>query len=234
MPNVKLGTAGLVTWRQRVCWQDNGAVPDSATRVGIVIYAKCKAGYSGFGDMKTTCLLTGQWSGTRQCHKSTYCNLHVKLGTAGLVTCRQRVCWQDNGAVPDSATRVGIVIYAKCKAGYSGFGDMKTTCLLTGQWSGTRQCHKSTYCNLHVKLGTAGLGTWRQCVCWQDNGAVPDSATRVGFAIYANSMFKDKKEEIWPSPMTKAPIPTEMSKGQSDNTNNATNKVRLNSNCGPT
>ena len=36
--------------------------------------------------------------------------------------------------------------------------------------------------------------------------------------------FKDKKEEIWPSPMTKAPILTKMSKGQSDNTNNATKK----------
>ena len=36
---------------------------------------------------------------------------------------------------------------------------------------------------------------------------------------------EDKKEEIWPSPMTKAPIPTEMSKGQSDNTNNATKKL---------
>ena len=35
---------------------------------------------------------------------------------------------------------------------------------------------------------------------------------------------KDKKEEIWPSPMTKTPTPTEMSKGQSDNTNNATKK----------
>ena len=33
---------------------------------------------------------------------------------------------------------------------------------------------------------------------------------------------KEKKEEIWLSPMTKAPTPTEMSKGQSDNTNNAT------------
>ena len=32
---------------------------------------------------------------------------------------------------------------------------------------------------------------------------------------------QDKKEEIWPSPMTKAPSPTE---GQSDNTNNATKK----------
>ena len=39
--------------------------------------------------------------------------------------------------------------------------------------------------------------------------------------------YEDKKEEIWPSPMTKAPIPTEMSKGQSDNTNNATKKFDL-------
>ena len=31
-------------------------------------------------------------------------------------------------------------------------------------------------------------------------------------------MRKGKKEEIWLSPMTKAPTPTEMSKGQSDNT----------------
>ena len=36
--------------------------------------------------------------------------------------------------------------------------------------------------------------------------------------------YVNKKEEIWPSPMTKAPTPTEMSKGQSDNTNNATKK----------
>ena len=35
---------------------------------------------------------------------------------------------------------------------------------------------------------------------------------------------QDRKEEIWLSPMTKAPIPTEMSKGQSDNTNNSTKK----------
>ena len=34
----------------------------------------------------------------------------------------------------------------------------------------------------------------------------------------------EKKEEIWLSPMTKAPNPTEMSKGKSDNTNNATKK----------
>ena len=30
----------------------------------------------------------------------------------------------------------------------------------------------------------------------------------------AYSVYKNKKEEIWPSPMTKAPIPTEMSKGK--------------------
>ena len=34
--------------------------------------------------------------------------------------------------------------------------------------------------------------------------------------------INEKKEEIWLSPMTKTPTPTEMSKGQSDNTNNAT------------
>ena len=36
--------------------------------------------------------------------------------------------------------------------------------------------------------------------------------------------LQDKKEEIWLSPMTKAPTATEMSKGQNDNTNNATKK----------
>ena len=35
-------------------------------------------------------------------------------------------------------------------------------------------------------------------------------------------LLQDKKEETWVSPMTKAPTPTEMSKGQSDHTNNAT------------
>ena len=37
---------------------------------------------------------------------------------------------------------------------------------------------------------------------------------------FSFTAFQDKKDEIWLSPMTKAP--TEMSKGQSDNTNNAT------------
>ena len=46
--------------------------------------------------------------------------------------------------------------------------------------------------------------------------------------MYSETAFsnsnRDKKEEIWPSPMKKDPTPTEMSKGQSDNTNNATKK----------
>ena len=45
--------------------------------------------------------------------------------------------------------------------------------------------------------------------------------------------LSEKKEEIWLSPITKAPTPIEMSKGQSKNTNNA-KKVRLHSGCGPT
>ena len=36
--------------------------------------------------------------------------------------------------------------------------------------------------------------------------------------------LEDKKEEIWLSRMTKAPTPTEVSKGLGDNTNNATKK----------
>ena len=38
--------------------------------------------------------------------------------------------------------------------------------------------------------------------------------------------YEKKKEEIWLSPMTKAHTPTEMSKGQSDNINNATKKFK--------
>ena len=44
------------------------------------------------------------------------------------------------------------------------------------------------------------------------------------YACIYYGMYKEKKEEIWLSPMTKAPTPTEMSKGQSDKTNNATKK----------
>ena len=42
------------------------------------------------------------------------------------------------------------------------------------------------------------------------------------YCQYFRRYGQEKKEEIWLSPMTKAPTPTEMSKGQSDNTNNAT------------
>ena len=50
-------------------------------------------------------------------------------------------------------------------------------------------------------------------------------AERDGVVNPQNYNFnQEKKEEIWLSLMTKAPTPTEMSKGQSDNTNNATKK----------
>ena len=45
------------------------------------------------------------------------------------------------------------------------------------------------------------------------------------YCINMQIQVQEKKEEIWLSPMTKAPTPTEMSKGQSDNTNNATKKL---------
>ena len=41
-------------------------------------------------------------------------------------------------------------------------------------------------------------------------------------------------EEIWPSPTTKAPVPTENSKKQSDNTKRRLQNLRLNSDCGST
>ena len=44
------------------------------------------------------------------------------------------------------------------------------------------------------------------------------------FLVFCHKYNWDKKEEIWLSSMTQAPTITEMSKGQSDNTNNATKK----------
>ena len=47
----------------------------------------------------------------------------------------------------------------------------------------------------------------------------------IAFSVCSTfELYKEKKEEIWLSPMTKAHTPTEMSKGQSDQTNNATKK----------
>ena len=43
-----------------------------------------------------------------------------------------------------------------------------------------------------------------------------------------------KKDEIWLSPMTEAPIPTEKSKKQHDNTKKRHKKIRLQNVCGPT
>ena len=54
---------------------------------------------------------------------------------------------------------------------------------------------------------------------------MPDIGLHTKLSLKTKYPYKDKKEEIWPSPMTKAPTPTEMSKGQSENTNNATKKI---------
>ena len=45
---------------------------------------------------------------------------------------------------------------------------------------------------------------------------------------------QEKKEEIWLSPMTKAPTSTEIYKKQRYNTKYATKKLQLHNNCGPT
>ena len=40
----------------------------------------------------------------------------------------------------------------------------------------------------------------------------------IWLSLYLIRLQKEKKEEIWLSPMTKAPTPAELSKGQGDNT----------------
>ena len=52
-------------------------------------------------------------------------------------------------------------------------------------------------------------------------------------AIFQEIDSSEKKEQIWLSPMTKAPTPTEKSKKQRDNTQRH-QKLRLHDDCGPT
>ena len=68
-----------------------------------------------------------------------------------------------------------------------------------------RKMSKNQNCYLHIKK------------CWSYTGTL-------AYIWGEKKTSKEKKEEIWLSPMTKAPTPTEMSKGQSDNSNNATKK----------
>ena len=67
--------------------------------------------------------------------------------------------------------------------------------------------HKYTYTNMYI---IKKIISSRFISCWD-----------------LTSLLKPykKKEEIWLSPMTKASTQAEMSKGQSDNTNNATKKL---------
>ena len=63
--------------------------------------------------------------------------------------------------------------------------------------------------------------------CWQDEVELDKIVTCFIFVyvyVVNIAVSNEKKEEIWLSPMTKAHTPTEMSKGQSDNINNATKK----------
>ena len=65
---------------------------------------------------------------------------------------------------------------------------------------------------------------WKQAqdLCVSQYKYIPICNTKQ--CIYKTNYDLENREEIWLSPMTKAPTPTEMSKGQSDNTNNATKK----------
>ena len=84
---------------------------------------------------------------------------------------------------------------------------------------------ETTHNSVKVKLGIKGMklvesligrevtvGQGSECHLTMD-------PTKVSWPVLGS---RDKKEEIWLSPMTKAPSPTEMSKGQNENTHNAT------------
>ena len=94
---------------------------------------------------------------------------------------------------------------------------------------------------LIVSRDSFGPWTW---ACFQTGGAYPTMADVFicfWYTVYITlhvcviiilapslwlpvGLYKEKKEEIWLIPMTKAHTPTEMSKGQGDNKNNATKK----------
>ena len=76
-----------------------------------------------------------------------------------------------------------------------------------------------------TRLAVLELGSLKnENLVFQDNYRIQWSQEPFSFLgiTFTDYLSKDKKEEIWPSPMTKAPIPTEISKGQSSNTNNVT------------
>ena len=52
--------------------------------------------------------------------------------------------------------------------------------------------------------------------------------------VIGGTLLKEKKGRALTQSYEKGPIPTDMSKAQSDNTKNRHQKVRLHSDCGPT
>ena len=78
---------------------------------------------------------------------------------------------------------------------------------------------RTLFIHKYNALWTKMMGLHGNCL---DSGDLQYWAVSLSF--YCPYQHYEKKEEIWLSPMTKAHTPTEMSKGQSDNINNATKK----------
>ena len=54
------------------------------------------------------------------------------------------------------------------------------------------------------------------------------------FTVYVNILHQEKKEEIWLSPMTKAPTHTEKIQKRTRQHKTRHQKLRLHNDCGPT
>ena len=74
----------------------------------------------------------------------------------------------------------------------------------------------STMAAMHDVQHTSGITNHRNALIWYVYAVQKRETKPFSSPMLSRLSDKDKKEEIWPSPMTKAPTPTEMSKGQSD------------------
>ena len=88
---------------------------------------------------------------------------------------------------------------------------------ITKPWEEMHETQKTEYMIVNLKYNIIDTHFWRPAKDKSDFFYWTWNIRRVDY-------LKEKKEEIWLSPMTKAPTPTELPKGQSDKTNNATKK----------
>ena len=86
----------------------------------------------------------------------------------------------------------------------------------TGRWEGGETGRHQGH-HTQSRPPFCGLGPEWGRLRWLQGRPCSESKDELELLKF-DMLYLEKKEEIWLSPMTKAPIPTEMSKGQRDNT----------------